>query len=73
MRIRLPEDVKEWLINRAGRNIRSQTAEITFILRMEMAAEAAKDGSGVSSLQTANPATENHAAAETAGMTSTQY
>jgi len=40
---------------------------------MEMAAEAAKDGSGVSSLQTANPATENHAAAETAGMTSTQY
>lgn len=36
MKIRLPEEVKEWLETRAKKNVRSQNAEIVFILKNEM-------------------------------------
>lgn len=37
MRIRLPREVKEWISEQAERNVRSQTAEIVFILKTAMA------------------------------------
>lgn len=36
MRIRLPEDVKRWVEDRASQNLRSQNAEIVVALREQM-------------------------------------
>ncbi|MEN6631787.1 MAG: Arc family DNA-binding protein [Candidatus Polarisedimenticolia bacterium] len=44
-RLRLPDDVKEWVRRNAERNMRSMTAEINFALRERMeAATGAKFG-----------------------------
>lgn len=38
MRIRVPEDVKDWLKRESAQNLRTQSAEIVFALREKMAA-----------------------------------
>jgi len=68
MRIRLPEGVKTWLVERARRNVRSQTAEITVILQKEMAAEAAKNSDGDNEIGVQVPA-----AATTTGIKDTDH
>lgn len=42
LQLRLPEDVKAWLALEAHRNERSQNAQIVWILRQAMAAQAAE-------------------------------
>lgn len=39
VRIRLPRDVKDWLVARAKQNMRSQGAEVAVTLREKMEAE----------------------------------
>lgn len=36
----LPEDVKDWLVTEAKKNLRSQSQEIVLALREKMAAQA---------------------------------
>jgi hypothetical protein len=38
----MPEDVKQWIEEQAAKNMRSQNAEIVFILREVMKAEKEK-------------------------------
>lgn len=40
--LRMPEDVKQWIEAQATKNMRSQNAEIVFILREAMKAEKEK-------------------------------
>lgn len=40
-KVNLPLDVKDWLKTRAEASLRSQSAEMVFILREKMAAEQA--------------------------------
>ena len=40
LKVRMPDDIKGWLIRRAADNGRSQNAEILQLMRKEMAAEA---------------------------------
>lgn len=38
MRIRVPDDVKEWLAEQAKANLRTQAAQVVFALRVAMTA-----------------------------------
>ena len=42
MRIRVPDDVKEWLANQAKQNLRTQAAQVVFALRVAMSAAEGK-------------------------------
>jgi hypothetical protein len=39
LRIRLPRDIKDWLAEEAKKNLRTQSAEVTVLLREKMAAQ----------------------------------
>jgi len=41
--VRMPDDVKQWVEEQAAKNMRSQNAEIVFILREAMRAEKEKE------------------------------
>lgn len=41
MRIRLPEDVKDWIEAEAARNMRTQNAEVVIAIREKMATAGA--------------------------------
>lgn len=43
LRLRLPDDVKAWIEQEAGRNARSQNSQIIWILREAMAAQAVEN------------------------------
>lgn len=61
--LRFPDGMRDRIKVRAAENRRSMNSEILGLL--EAALGAAENGSGVSSLETANPATENRTSAET--------
>lgn len=42
LQLRLPEDVRDWVRAQAGRSERSQNAQIVWLLRQHMAANAAQ-------------------------------
>lgn len=43
-RLRIPDDLMEWVKARAARNLRSVTAEVVFLLREEMVAGGTRGG-----------------------------
>ncbi|MCA1971318.1 MAG: hypothetical protein LDL44_00625 [Caenispirillum sp.] len=45
LRIRVPEDVKEWLEQQAAKNLRTQSAEIVLAIRARMEEHRATSGS----------------------------
>lgn len=56
--LRMPEEVKAWVEGEAGRNERSQNAQIIWALRQQMTASAAKpqrEETGVLSGQLSRP------------------
>lgn len=56
--LRLPEEVKAWVVGEAVRNERSQNGQIVWALRQAMAAQAAEtsEETGASVSQTSAPA-----------------
>lgn len=65
-KINLPEDVKRWVSRRAEENLRSQTAEIIFIIREKMAAAT---GEGLANTAPAAASSNNAALAGGAFIT----
>ena len=67
--LRMPPAMRAWVNAKAKRNMSSMNKEILLCIRDKMekekglAAEAAKDSDGVSSLETENPVTECETAA----------
>ena len=58
---------------RYANHIATRAKAIRLLIEKGLEASAAENGNGADSLATESPVTENHAAAETAGMPSTQY